>query len=143
VAWQVEREARGVHPVYMVLARALDRALEAKIESARAPMASWDYAEAVDAVLFLMPTEVKSRLAEGFGGPVWAIELLGEAVDECMKERDPYEPEPAVYRRCLRSARREVDALFRLVLDAAHEYGLFVLEKRTRRARERGQAQER
>ena len=142
MAWDVRRETRAIHATYVVFTKAVEEMIEAKLESARNPWRTWDYAEAVDAIIILLPPDVKTALTmtlrQAGIEERWATELLERVYRECMAKADPYTPAPESEARCLMEARAEVDAMAEAVIEKAHEHELFILTRDVRRGGERG-----
>ena len=124
---------RGLQPGYIsVVAEAAMQAVRAKIEAARNPLLTYDYAEAIDSLLSVMPPEVKRILAKH---EIDVDNVVSSALGKC--ERDEFAHPYVNEVRCLREVKRDLDKLLRLVFDAAHRVGLFVVEKEVVRSSER------
>ena len=130
---------KALQPSYIgIVAEVALKALQGKVEAARNPFAVYDYAEALDALIAILPPEAKAKLA-------YVLRLAGEGEDineDVMREvdniventmvkctQDPLAHPYVNASRCLRSVKMELDALLRIVFDIAHRVGLFVVEK--------------
>ena len=134
------KEIRGMQSPYAgVLNQVVLTIVELKLQSARDPYATWDYAEALDAFMIILPIEVKNRIARmlGIEDLPWATDIISDEYEKCMAERDPYTPLPASEAHCLRRARSQLDMLFRLMFNEAHRAGLFIIERSITVRRER------
>lgn len=142
-----EKTVKALQPSYIsVVAQVALQALQAKILASRNPFAVYDYAEALDALIAILPPEAKQRLAYYLK---LAEEGEGELDEETLREvdnivestmarciRDPLAHPYANATRCLRSVKIELDTLLRIVFDVAHRAGLFVVEREVELGRE-------
>lgn len=137
---------KALQPGYIaVVSDVALRALQAKIAAARNPFAVYDYAEALDALIAVLPPEAKNRLAHYLKIAAEDEELTDDELREvdsivenmmarCKHDEFAHPYANAV--RCLRGVKGELDSLLRLVFDVAHKTGLFVVEKEVTMGRE-------
>ena len=120
------RLVKALQPSYVgVVSEIALEAVRAKMSAARDPFATYDYAEAIDALVAIMPPEVKATLNRRLGVDVDTV--VEEALNSC--ERDEYAHPYVNQARCLRVVKRDLDKLLRAVFDVAHRHGLFVVER--------------
>ncbi len=141
-----EKTVRALQPSYIsVVAQVALQALQAKILASRNPFAVYDYAEALDALIAILPPEAKSRLAyylklasEGEELDEEVLREVDNIVENTMSRcsQDPLVHPYVNASKCLRSVKVELDTLLRIVFDVAHRAGLFVVEREVMRGRE-------
>lgn len=120
------KQVRGLQPGYIsVVAETALQAIRAKIMASRVPFFTYDYAEAIDALISIMPVEIKRALTENYRIDVDAV--VSEALEHC--KRDPLAHPYVNEVKCLKLVKQDLDKLLRIVFDLAHEHGLFVLER--------------
>ena len=122
----VIRTIKGYQPSYIsIITETALRAINAKIEASRNPLLVYDYAEAIDALVSILPVDIKRELKQKHGIDVDVV--VEEALSSCR--RDPYAHPYVNDVRCLREVKRDLDDLLRVVFDIAHRKGLFVVEQ--------------
>ena len=141
-----EKTVRALQPSYVsVVAQVALQALQAKIHASRDPFMVYDYAEALDALIAILPPEAKSRLAyylklaeEGEELDEEVLREVDNIIENTMARctHDPLAHPYANATRCLRSVKIELDTLLRIVFDVAHRAGLFVVEREVALGRE-------
>ena len=120
-----QRTIRGLQPSYIsVITDTALQAIRAKIAAARNPFATYMYAEALDALIAILPPEVKKDLSNY---DVDVDTVLEEARSKCRPDPDNHPYVNTV--QCLRLIKRDLDKLIRIVFDLAHRRGLFLLER--------------
>lgn len=124
---------KGLQPGYIaVVTETALQAIRAKIEASRNPFAAYDYAEALDALISILPPEAKADLTKKLGVDVDIV--VQEALASCR--RDPLAHPYVNESRCLRKVKEDLDKLLRVIFDVAHKRGLFVVEKEVMLSRE-------
>lgn len=108
------------------------QALKAKIQASRNPFAAYDYAEALDALISILPPDAKAEITKRLRVDVDVV--VREALDSC--DDDPQAHPYVNASRCLRRMKEDLDKLLRVVFDVAHRKGLFVIEKEVELSRE-------
>ena len=124
---------RALQPGFIaVISEVAIEALRAKIQAARNPFAAYDYAEALDALISILPPEAKQDITKRLGVDVDIV--VQEAMAGC--EEDPYAHPYVNTSRCLQRVKEDLDKLLRIVFDVAHRRGLFVVEREVMYGRE-------
>ena len=130
---RLKKEVRALQPGYIaVISEVALQALRAKIEAARNPFAAYEYAEALDALISILPPEAKQDITKRLGIDVDVV--VQEALQSC--ERDEFAHPYVNEARCMRRVKEDLDKLLRVVFDVAHRRGLFVIEKEVTMSRE-------
>ena len=127
------KTVRALQPGFIaVVSEVALQALKAKIEAARNVFAAYDYAEALDALISILPPEAKQDITKRLGIDVDTV--VSEALESC--EDDPHAHPYVNASRCLRQLKGDLDKLLRVVFDVAHRRGLFVVEREEMYGRE-------
>ncbi len=127
------RTVRALQPGFIaVVTETAIQAIRAKIAASRNPFAAYDYAEALDALISILPPEAKQDITRRLNVDVDVV--VREALDSC--EEDPQAHPYVNASRCLRRLKEDLDKLLRVVFDVAHRRGLFVVEKEVIASRE-------
>ena len=127
------RTVRALQPGFIaVISEVALQALRAKIQASRDPFAAYDYAEALDALISILPPEAKQDVTKRLGVDVDIV--VQEAMAGC--EDDPHTHPYINSTRCLRRVKEDLDKLLRVVFDIAHRRGLFVVEREVLASRE-------
>lgn len=120
------KTVRALQPGFVaVISEVALQAVRAKIEAARNPFAAYDYAEALDALISILPPEAKADITKRLGVDVDLV--VDEAMGSC--ESDPAAHPYINATRCLRRVKEDLDKLLRVIFDVAHRRGLFVIER--------------
>ncbi|BAA79812.2 hypothetical protein ASQ66_gp11 [Aeropyrum pernix spindle-shaped virus 1] len=120
------RTVKSLQPGFIaVISEVALEAVKAKIAASRNPFAAYDYAEALDALISVLPPEAKQDITKRLGVDVDIV--VEEALGSCSRDPNahPYVNEA----RCLRRVKEDLDKLLRVVFDVAHRRGLFVVER--------------
>ena len=129
------KRIRGLQPGYIsVVSETALKAVNAKLEAAKDPFAVYDYAEALDALLAILPPEAKARITKTLGIDIDRV--IDDALEAC--ERDPYAHPYSNATKCLQELKRDLDKFLRIIFDVAHREGLFVIEKEVEASMEAG-----
>ena len=124
---------RGLQPGFInVIAETAMRVINAKMQSTRNIFAVWDYAEALDSLIGILPPEAKKDITDKLGVDVDIV--IEEALANCRA--DPLAHPYVNNARCLKQVKKDLDKLFRIVFEVAHRRGLFVIEKEVFSGRE-------
>ena len=127
------RMVRALQPGFIaVISEVALQALRAKIQASRDPFAAYDYAEALDALISILPPEAKQDITNRLKVDVDTV--VQEALESC--EEDPHAHPYVNATRCLRQVKEDLDKLLRVIFDVAHRRGLFVVEKEVMYSRE-------
>ncbi len=127
------RTVRALQPGFVaVVSEVALQAVKAKIQAFRNPFAVYDYAEALDALISILPPEMKADITSRLGVDVDVV--VREALGGCVE--DPYAHPYVNASRCLRQVKKDLDKLLRVVFDVAHRRGLFVVEREVVYSRE-------
>ena len=127
------RAVRALQPGYIsVVSEVALEAVKAKINASRDPFSVYDYAEALDALISILPPEAKQDIITRLGVDVDVV--VEDALSSCDRDEfaHPYVNEVS----CLRRVKEDLDKLLRVVFDVAHRRGLFVVEREVAVGRE-------